>query len=50
MIPGQFRTTDYTLTEVNNILNVSFLAWVGENRVPYKKQTYIEDNAFTWKL
>ena len=48
VIPGQFRTTDYTLTEVNNILNRSFLAWVGANRVPYKNQTYDKDNAFTW--
>ena len=48
VIPGQFRTTDYTLTEVNNILNVSFLSWVGANRVPYKNQTYIKDNGFTW--
>ena len=48
VIPGQFRTTDYTLTEVNNILNVSFLSWVGANRVPYKNQTYIADNQFTW--
>jgi hypothetical protein len=48
VIPGQFRTTDYTLTDVNDILNVSFLAWVGANRVPYKDQTYITDNEFTW--
>jgi len=48
VIPGQFRTTDYTLTEVNDILNVSFLSWVGENRVPYKNQTYIADDGFTW--
>ena len=48
VIPGQFRTTDYTLTEVNNILNVSFLAWVGANRVNYKDQTYDADNQFTW--
>ena len=48
IIPGQFRTTNYTLTEINNILNVSFLAWVGANRVPYKDQTYDADNQFTW--
>jgi hypothetical protein len=48
VIPGQFRTTDYTLTEINNILNVSFLSWVGENRVPYKDQTYDVNNGFTW--
>ena len=48
VIPGQFRTTDYTLTEINNILNVSFLSWVGTQRVPYKIQTYDADNGFTW--
>ena len=48
VIPGQFRTTDYTLTEINNILNVSFLTWAGANRVPYKVQTYDADNGFTW--
>jgi uncharacterized repeat protein (TIGR01451 family) len=48
VIPGQFRTTDYTSGEVTTILNTSFLTWVGENRVPYKDQTYIADNEFTW--
>ena len=33
VIPGQFRTTDYTLTEINDILNVSFLAWVGDQSI-----------------
>ena len=41
VIPGQFRTTDYTLTEINNILNISFLSWVGSQRVPYKGEEYI---------
>ena len=48
VIPGQFRTTAYTLTEINNILNVSFLSWAGANRVPYKDQTYDADDQFTW--
>ena len=48
VIPGQFRTTDYTLTEINNILNISFLSWVGSQRVSYKDQTYIQDDPFTW--
>ena len=48
VIPGQFRTTNYTLTEVNDILNVSFLAWVGANKVPYKDQTYSLTDEFTW--
>jgi len=48
VIPGQFRTTDYTLTEINNILNISFLSWVGTQRVPFKDQTYDANNGFTW--
>ena len=48
VIPGQFRTTDYSLTEVNDILNRSFLTWDGAVRLPYKDQTYVVDDAFTW--
>jgi len=48
VIPGQFRSTDYTLAEVNEILASSFLNWVGDNRVDYKTQTYDYNNQFTW--
>ena len=48
VIPGQFRTTDYTLTEVNEILSQSFLSWVGTNKIDYKDQTYDANNKFTW--
>ena len=48
VIPGQFRTTDYTLTEVNTILSVDFLRWVGQNRLEYNSQNYIADDAFTY--
>lgn len=48
VIPGQFRTTDYTLGEVNEILSQSFLSWVGTNKIDYKDQTYDANNKFTW--
>jgi hypothetical protein len=48
VIPGQFRETDYSLTDINIMLAVSFLAWCGGNRIPYKSQNYITDNEFTW--
>ena len=48
VVPGQFRTTDYSLAEVNQILGVSFLAWVGANKLAYREQDYIPDNQFTW--
>lgn len=48
VVPGQFRTTDYTLAEINEILAESFLTWVGTNKLPYQAQTYDANNQFTW--
>ena len=48
VIPGYFRTTDYTQAEINKILGENFLAWVGANKLDYTAQTYIADNEFTW--
>jgi hypothetical protein len=48
VIPGFFRTTDYSLSEVNGILNKSFLTWVGWNKLNYTAQTYNPDNPFTY--
>lgn len=48
VIPGQFRTTDYSLTEIQEILNQDFLTWVGWNKLDYKSQDYIAASAFTW--
>jgi len=48
VIPGQFRTTDYSLLEIQEILNQDFLTWVGWNKLDYKAQDYIPANQFTW--
>jgi hypothetical protein len=48
VIPGYFRTTDYSQAEVNQILGESFLTWVGANKLDYTSQTYIADNEFTY--
>jgi len=48
VIPGEFRTTDYTLTEIQEILNPDFLTWVGWNKLDYKTQDYVSTNQFTW--
>jgi len=48
VIPGYFRTTDYTQTEITTILGESFLTWVGQNKIDYKTQQYIANNAFTY--
>jgi hypothetical protein len=48
VIPGFFRKTDYTLAEVNSILNESFLTWVGWNKLDYTTQTFDPNNPFTF--
>ena len=48
VVPGQFRTTDYTLGEITNIESQSFLTWVGWNKLDYKAQDYLPNNGFTW--
>jgi hypothetical protein len=48
VIPGQFRTTDYSLSEINQILSPSFLSWIGWNKLAYTTQDYIPTNEFTW--
>jgi hypothetical protein len=48
VIPGQFRTTDYSLTEINSILLPDFLSWVGWNKLDYTTQSYLPDNPFTY--
>jgi hypothetical protein len=48
VIPGYFRTTDYTQAEVNQILGEEFLAWVGGNKLDYTTQTYVPTNEFTY--
>lgn len=46
--PGQFRTTEYSQAEITQILNLSFLTWVGANKLDYRLQDYNASNEFTW--
>ena len=49
VLPGRFRTTDYNLTEYNEILSQNFLTWVGNHSVDYiSNKTYDANNAWTW--
>ena len=48
VIPGFFRTTDYSQTETTGILGESFLTWVGWNKLNYKAQDYQPSDAFTY--
>jgi hypothetical protein len=46
--PGQFRSTGYSLSEINEILATTFLSWLGWNKLTYTEQTYTAANQFTW--
>ncbi|MBM37733.1 MAG: hypothetical protein CMO97_01555 [Woeseia sp.] len=48
VIPGKFRSTDYSASEITTLWQSDFLTWVARNRVDYKTQTYDADNKFTW--
>ncbi len=48
VIPGKFRTTEYSDREITEMLSVSLLNWVGQNRLDYKTQNFRIDNEFTW--
>ena len=48
VVPGQFRKTDYSLAEVNQLLAPSFLTWIGWNKLAYQVQDYSAVNQFTW--
>ena len=39
-IPGKYRPTDYSRTEWNQLLNRSFLGWVGTNRLDYSSNDF----------
>jgi hypothetical protein len=48
VVPGQFRTTDYSLSEINQILSSDFLSWIGWNKLNYQEQDFSASNEFTW--
>ena len=48
LLPGFFRTTPYTYSEINQIMSESFLTWVGQNNVDYTTQNYNPNNPFTY--
>lgn len=48
VVPGQFRTTDYSWGEILDMYSTNFLNWVGINRINYKEQIYNVSNRFTY--
>ena len=48
VVPGQFRNTGYSFTDINTILETNFLSYVGWNKLNYNEQNYNVTNQFTY--
>jgi len=48
VLPGQFRTTGYSINDINNILATDFLSYVAWNKLDYRTQNYSVANEFSW--
>ena len=48
VLPGEFRDTGYSYSEINTILETSFLTYVGWNKLNYNEQDYSAANPFTY--
>jgi hypothetical protein len=48
ILPGQFRKTNYNYDEILQLYSLSFLNWVGQNRIDYKSQYYITTDPYTY--
>ena len=51
IIPGAFRTTDYSLQEINKILQQDLVKWAGKYGINYTDHaTFDRNNSFTWNF
>ena len=49
ILPGAFRTSDYSSAELNKILQRDFVKWAGLFGIDYSKNdSFDENNSFTW--
>ena len=49
ILPGAFRNSDYTYTEINEVLERDFIKWAGLFGIDYSKNDSVDDtNSFTW--
>lgn len=49
IVPGRFRTTEYSYNEFTQVLSKNFLQWAGTNNVDYTtNEWYDANNPWTW--
>ena len=49
VVPGKFRSSDFTIDEINQLASVDFLNWIGNNKLDFSSNTTFDPNdPFTW--
>ena len=49
VVPSAFKSTEYTLTEINDVMGSDFYIWAGRNGVQYiNNTTFVEGSPFTY--
>jgi hypothetical protein len=49
VVPGRFRKTDYSQSEITHLLTKNFLSWAGANNVEYAQNVWYDTNdSWTW--
>ena len=49
ILPGRFRTTEYSRDEFVQVLSKNFLQWSGTNNIDYTSNTWFDaNNSWTW--
>ena len=49
ILPGAFRNTEFSITEVNDILRKDFVKWAGVYNIdPYVNDIFTDGSPFTW--
>jgi hypothetical protein len=48
VLPGNFRETGYSYSDINDLLSTDFLSYVGWNKLDYTSQNFLSTNQFSW--
>ena len=49
VVPGKFRASDYTIGDINQLISIYFLNWIGNNKLDFStNDTFDPNDPFTW--
>jgi len=49
VVPGKFRSSDYAIGDINQLISIYFLNWIGNNKLDFStNDTFDPNDPFTW--